>query len=141
MVAMIFFKFQKRKLDSSGYIALMSSIIIGFMLLALVIDQSIHSFFVRFQVLSYEYKQSSFDAAFSCTTRTLLKRAENDTYNGGEKIFIYSINVVYECDVEVFEINGGLIFFSVHASYEDIHTTLFLTVNVDSLQIVSWQEI
>ena len=76
-----------------GYIALISTIVISLILLALTANMSTAGFYVRFNSLDSEYKRVSLGYAESCIHAALLKLAKNNTYappSGGETVSVGS---------------------------------------------------
>lgn len=68
--------------SESGYIALISSIIIAGVLMAVVFTLSFKSFMTRFNILDAEYKKRSFNYAEACVDTAILKVIENNSYAG-----------------------------------------------------------
>lgn len=84
---------QRKKRENGGYIALISTIIISFILLGLTASMSTAGFYARFNSLDSEYKRISLGLAESCVHAALLKLAKNNTYApppGGENISVGS---------------------------------------------------
>src|SRR3989338_9629330 len=78
---------------NQGYIALISTIVISLILLALTANMSTAGFYVRFNSLDSEYKRISLGLAESCVHAALLKLAKNNTYappSGGEIVSVGS---------------------------------------------------
>ena len=70
-------KNSRLKKRSSGFIALMSVLIISITLLGISFTRSNNGFFSRFGVLDSEYKKIGLGLAESCTNVALLKIAQN----------------------------------------------------------------
>ena len=66
----------------SGYLALMSAIIIAGVLMAVVFTLSFKGFMTRFNLLDNEYKKRSFNYAQACADTAILKVIENNSYAG-----------------------------------------------------------
>ena len=64
-------------LKENGYVALMSTIIIGAVLLVMTIEVGQSGWYTRFMVLGRESKSLSRNLAISCTNRTLLLVMKN----------------------------------------------------------------
>jgi hypothetical protein len=69
-----------------GFIALISSIIISSILLALATSLGASTFFTRFDVLNSEYKRISLGLAEACVNATLAKIGSDYDYTGNETI-------------------------------------------------------
>ena len=74
--------------DESGYIALMSAIIISAVLTTVVFALNSNSFLTRFSILENEYKKRSFNLAETCANLALLKKVEDLSYAGGETLLV-----------------------------------------------------
>lgn len=68
--------------SEAGYIALISSIIIAGVLMAVVFTLSFKSFMTRFNILDTEYKKRSFSYAEACADVAILRVIENSSYTG-----------------------------------------------------------
>ncbi|MES2087828.1 MAG: hypothetical protein V4467_02435 [Patescibacteria group bacterium] len=66
---------------NKGFIALMSTIIISTILMAIVFTTNMSSFYARFDALDGEFKRKAFALAESCANETLLRLAKNYSYD------------------------------------------------------------
>lgn len=64
----------------SGFVALMTVILIGAILLILIFTLGVSSFFSRYSVLDMENKRASLSLAEGCVNAALLKIAQNPAY-------------------------------------------------------------
>ncbi|GEM_PF-1070872 len=81
--------FQKTKKEEKGYIAIISAIIILFLIVIVGIVLNFSTLFARFNVLDAEYKRQSNQLAEACFEFLLLKLAQNPSYStNNEKITI-----------------------------------------------------
>lgn len=71
-----------------GFIALMSTMIISAILMALLFSSNMSSFNARFDALDSEYKRIAEGLAESCVNQALLKLGQNYNYQGSETIQI-----------------------------------------------------
>ena len=76
--------------SQSGFILLMSSIVISVILVAVVFSVSFSGFFTRFNLLDSYNKEASLNLAQSCGDIAVLKRIQDDTYTGNEVLSIGS---------------------------------------------------
>lgn len=77
------------KTNNGGYIALISAIIISFILISLTFTVSASGYFSRTNVSYIEYKRVSLGLAESCANAALLKVAQNYNYTpplGGDVV-------------------------------------------------------
>ena len=93
-------KFFQQK-NESGYIALMSVIIISLILLAFTAVLSMSGYFSRFNALAGEYKRVSLGLAESCVNVALLKIAQNPNYTGDETVPVGTNN----CNIKLVSYN------------------------------------
>ena len=70
----------------SGYIALMSVVLVSTMLLMIALENSKGAFFVRFAVFGEEQKLISRSLAYSCTRLGILSVREDKYYSGQETL-------------------------------------------------------
>lgn len=69
--------------NKNGYVALMSTIIIGALLLVITIEAGQSGWYTRFMVLGRESKMQSRNLANYCTDQTLLLVMVNNSFIGG----------------------------------------------------------
>lgn len=81
-------KLSKNK--KGGYVALISAIIISFVLTGLAFTASRSGFFARFDSLNAEYKRVSKGLAESCVNYALLELAQNPDYSENETVVLAS---------------------------------------------------
>ncbi len=72
----------------SGFIALISSIIISAVLVAVVFSLSFSGFFTRFNLLDSEYKERSYELAYACFNVAVLRLASDSGYLGNETVTV-----------------------------------------------------
>jgi hypothetical protein len=77
-----------KKSQESGYIALISAVIISATLMVIVFGSSFSGFLTRFNLLDSEYKERSYELAFACLNIAKLKLATDSGYLGNEIITI-----------------------------------------------------
>lgn len=72
----------KKYSETGGYIALMTTVILGLVMLTLLVVVSNIGFSGRFNILDAELKEVSINAAHSCIETTFLKIAQDPFYPG-----------------------------------------------------------
>ncbi|OGI76052.1 hypothetical protein A3C67_00505 [Candidatus Nomurabacteria bacterium RIFCSPHIGHO2_02_FULL_42_19] len=125
----------QKKENNSGFIALMSAIIISVVLLLLATNLSLIGFYGRFNILDSELKERSSTLAEACADTAILKLANNPGYNpanepvnvGGDTCIIQSVT------------GGDTI--HLRADYKNYITNLKIAINPSDLSVVSWEEI
>lgn len=102
----------------SGYITLISAIIISAILMVIMLDQSVSGFYARLSVLDHEKKTASFYLAMSCVQKVWLLLVEDENYMGGRIIKTAD----GKCELgEILKENGDFVF-GVNAGIGNTHT-------------------
>ncbi|MBI4050590.1 MAG: hypothetical protein HY396_01295 [Candidatus Doudnabacteria bacterium] len=120
----------------SGFIALMSAIIVSVLLIAITFTLSFTGFYSRFNVLDSEYKERSIGLAEACADTALLKKATDPAYTVPE-----TINVGTDtCDIISVADNGTQVTIKTRAVFQKSFTNIEVVANSDDLSIISWDE-
>lgn len=119
-----------------GYIAITTSIILSIVILAVAISLGSSNLLIRFDILDFYNKQSSFAIARSCLNYGLLKLADNPAYSGNETIGISS----FKCSILTLETSGSNKILKTRSQIEGATTNLKLTVNASTLETISMEE-
>jgi hypothetical protein len=130
----------KEKCEMSGYIALISVIIISVLLMGIALVASMDNFFARYNTLDDESKNISSELAEACVSAELNKLAVNpkDTSVG-----VVAINQTYSCNVVSVMPNSPSNSKTTIKTYADVNhavTNLKIIVNLPSLSLYSWEE-
>ncbi len=123
----------------SGYIALMSAIIISILLLAITVNLGFNGFFGRFNILDSESKERSSALAEACVDTAVLNLAQGSTPSplpanisvGSESCKIFSVQ--YDTPV----LDQATI--KTQAVINKAHTNLQVIIN-NNFEIISWKE-
>lgn len=133
-----------KKINSqSGYIALISAILISVSLLTLVIAVSFEGFYSRFSVLESEQKEISAYLAESCVNTAILKIAQDKNYSGNEDIRVGKLG----CRIfSVYEFDNNNPFppdyiIEAQGTSSDAYTNLEVQIEPSDSSIVSWTEV
>lgn len=129
-----------RKSDG-GFIALISVLIIGAILLVTIVAASFINFYSRYNVLDFEFKERSVSAADACADRALLELANNPAYAGGLTASLNSLDACRVGNVQQNTPAAGQVSFKIQATSSDAVTNLSITVNASDLSVISWREI
>jgi hypothetical protein len=121
----------------SGYIALISAIIISALLMMTLQVASLSGFFARFNALDSESKEISAYAAEGCVRITLLKLAEDFDYAGNENQLIGS----RPCKISVIETIGNYKIIESQSIINSTYTNLRVRIDKNTFSIISWQEV
>ncbi len=123
----------------SGFIALISAIIISVLLLGITLTVSMTGFFGRFNVLDSESKERSVALAEACVDMAVL--------NFTDVVFGSSVNVTVsgsdQCKIIMFRNNTPVIgkaFIKTQASTNKAFTNIKVQINTDDMTIDSWEE-
>jgi hypothetical protein len=123
-------------MNQSGYIALVSSIIISILLLMVTFAISSSNLSGRFNVLNAEFKERSLALAEACVDTALLKLAQNQSYSGNENIFVGND----QCSILAVETLSGQKIIKTKAIFQNSVTNLKITAQASDLSVISWEE-
>ncbi len=118
----------------SGFVALMTAIILTAILLIVTITLNQTSFFTRGILLDSEYKERSAALAEACVDVARLKLANDITYPGNEIIGVGG----KQC--KIWSITAGSII-KVTATSSEAVTNLEVAVDPTDISVVSWKEV
>lgn len=124
------------KNEHSGFIALLSVVIISTILLVVTTILSFSSFFTRFTVLESEYKARSKTTSEACLNIALLRIAKKITPEG-----TIHLSDVDTCTIQsVTTINNQKII-RIQSIFEDSYTNIEVAADSDTFSIISWKEL
>ena len=123
--------------NQTGFVALMTAIIISIILGSMIFALNLSGFFARFNALNNQLKEISFALAKSCADTAMLKLGRNPAYGGNEDIAVG----VESCHIFALQASGGQKIIQVQAKPDNAYTDLILKVDPATLSIVSWQEV
>ena len=126
-----------KNIKSSGYIAIVTAIIISVLIVVMAFTISLNSFIGRANILDSNFKEVSRALSEACFEEARLKLAQNSSYSGNEIINIGSDS----CDILSVSSNGSQYVINTQAQYQDSYTDLIFTINSADLSLVSWQEV
>ncbi len=129
--------FKIRNSSESGYIALMSAIIISAVLATAVFSLSSSGFMARFNVLEREFKSRSYYLADACADAALLKKIEDPYYSGPETLTINGDN----CSIISVVSSGSQYLIKSQAVIQKATTNIRLTVDRGTFSVISREEI
>lgn len=126
----------------SGFVALVSVLVIGVLLLAMTFSLSITGFYSRFNVLAVQYKERSLALAEECANIALMKLAADRAYAGDETAVVGSLS----CDIRSVTKTATEITVRTSASFpqalaEKAVTNLVIVAELSDLDILSWSEV
>lgn len=125
--------------NQSGYIALMTTIIISSILLISVTAIGSGAVLHRFNIEASEEKTQSKNLAEACGYQALVNLAYDKNYSGGETVRLPKNE---NCNIEhIPSPNASLITFITYAEINHHATRMQITVNSPNLKIASWQEV
>lgn len=131
---------QKGKTEcwDSGFIALISVIIISAILLLVATTLSFGGFFGRFSVLEHEFKKKSLSLAEACAEEAKIKLFKDNGYSGNEivKIGLESCEILSSSNP-----TGNPRDFDIKAIYKNSHTNIKISIDSLSGEITSWIEV
>lgn len=124
-------------IKSSGYIAIVTAIIISVLVVVMAFTISLNSFIGRANILDSNFKEVSRALSEACFEDARLKLAQNSSYSGNEVINIGSNS----CNILSVSPNGSQYVINTQAQYQDSYTDLIFTVNSSDLSLAGWQEV
>lgn len=127
---------KRNKQKNSGFIALMSSIIISAMLILIVMNMSLTGFYTRTNILDSENKERSSALADACLDIALLGFVQNSSYSGN----VNTIVGENTCFIGPVTTSGPQKIFKIKAIIANYYTNLKITVNSTNFSIVSAEE-
>ena len=122
---------------SSGLIAIVTSIILSFLIILVATVLGSSAFFSRSNDVDFLSKQASYFLARSCLDRALLELAGNSNYSGNETITIDS----RQCTINPVETSGSNKIIKAAAQVNSAVTNLKLTVVSITFATVSLEEV
>ena len=119
----------------SGFIAIISVVIIVALLMAISFALSTSGFFARANVSDSEAKEHSVALAEACVENARIKLAADPAYAGGETMTIGGD----QCTIT--SVTGGASrIIRTTATFQSTVTTLRVAVSATTLQVLSWEE-
>lgn len=132
----------------SGFVALMTAIVLVVILLVVAISLNLIGFLTRGEILDSEYKDRSSALAEACADTTLLKLAKDSAYAGNEA----NVSVGSDkCNIGLIQndtpiarqktINVDAVFPPSSVTNQNAVTKLQIIINSITLSVISWNEI
>lgn len=121
----------------SGFIAIMSVVIIGAVLMAVSFALSMSGFFARANITDGEFKERSFALAEGCADDALVKVAADTSYSPTNEMVTIGTG---QCTI-VSITGGSQKTIRTTAQVQGATTTIQVIANVTTLAISSWQEL
>jgi len=122
---------------SGGYAALMSVLLVSGILLLVVSVSSYRGYFSRYNLLQSEFKERSLALAEACADEALLSLARDRNYLGNVSLFVGA----EPCRIGPVTSSVTTTNFRTKASFKSAYTTIQISVNTETLVVVSWEEI
>ena len=135
-------KFYTQK--NTGFMALISAIIISVLLITLGVTSSMTSFFARYDIANAEYKERSTALAEACADLALSKLAIDSTYSPAVGGDIETVDTD-RCTIISISTNSGLYTITTKANFPATppasYATIEIKANTSNLSLISWREI
>jgi len=122
---------------TSGFVALISVIIISAILLLVATNLSFTGFYGRFNILDSEYKEKSLALAEACADEAILNITVDTTYTGDETILLPPS----ECRIGTVTTSGLNKNFTASAVFQNSYTNLRISFDTDSYLVTLWEEV
>jgi len=131
--------YQKPKYEkNSGFVALISVIIISAILLLIATSLSFSGFYARYNILDSEFKKRSSTIAEACVDVALLKLTTDTSYNPTNTIVAVGGD---SCTIQSITTSGTNKTIYTRSSYKNYITNLKVVVNITNFSVVSWEEL
>src|SRR4029078_13703994 len=128
--------YSKIKADS-GFIALVSAIIISVVLLLITTSLDLSGFYNRANILDWELKEKSSALAEACADIVLLRLAQNAGYLGGENVTVSGNDT---CAISPSSPQNPRIF-HIQAALQSYQTNLNITIDIPTVEVIKWEEL
>ncbi|MGE5540674.1 MAG: hypothetical protein ACM3TU_00085 [Bacillota bacterium] len=122
----------------SGFIALMTAVVIAAVLLVVVVSGGMTGFFTRFDVLDTELKDRSEALADACVDTVMARLATDSSYRGPETVSVDS-DTCSILGVESEDSTSRI--FKIQAVYQHAYTNALVTFFIDTGNVASWREV
>ena len=127
--------------NHSGYIALISAIVISTLLVGLTFALSYAGYFSRFNILESEYKERSLALAEACVDTALLKIAQNPGYNPSNESIPVGTDSCMVVSAQANQPVAGQTTIKTQGLYQKSYSNIIVIVNSASLVVISWNEV
>lgn len=122
--------------SQSGFIALISAIVISFLLLAVTLGLGLSIFFGRFDILDSESKERSLALAEACVDQAMLEMSEGTFY--ATLTDYTSPDGTIICKRQ--SLSGGVNTIKTQGEFNKSFTNLKVEVDGSTFSIISWEE-
>lgn len=122
---------------AKGYIAIVTAILISFLMLLLAVTFGASSLLGRFEAVDYSSKRTSYFVARSCLDHARLELALDSSYAGDENVAVDT----HQCTVRPLTTQGSNTIIEATAIINGQTTNLSLTVLTAELTTVSFAEV
>lgn len=126
-----------RRPRAAGFMMSSAAVVMSAMLLAMAVVLSTQGWYARSNMLDAEFKQRSRIVASACIDTVILYIATNPVYMGGTPVAVGDGS----CVVGDIFLVGNEKTFTVQAEYQNSYTVIMVTHNIETLEIVSWDEL
>jgi hypothetical protein len=127
-----------KKIRSSGFVALMSAIVISVVLLIIAVTGSFTGFFGRADVLDAESKTRSIALADACVDSLMLNLSYDATYGGGDTVTLGSDTCEIKDSPTPYD---PIRTFPIQAVFNNAYTNYQITVDTDAMEVTQWAEV
>lgn len=122
---------------AAGFMMSSAAVIMSAILLAMAVVLSAQGWYARSNMLDAEFKQRSRIVASACVDAVILYIATTPVYMGGAPVATEGGS----CIVGDIFLVGNEKTFTVQAEYQNSYTVIMVTHNIETLEIVSWNEL
>lgn len=128
-------KFEHKK--NQGFVALISIVLISFVLLIAVITLNKTSYINRYNVYNFELKETSKALAEACTNLAFLELSKNPSYT----VTTPEVKTINGNTCTIHSVTGTPKTIKAKSNYKNFHTNITVVTSNPPLQITSWTEV
>jgi hypothetical protein len=122
--------------SQSGFVALISAIIIALVLLIFVVGTGAGGFYTRFDVFGSEIKEVSYGLAEACVHTAILKASQDPATDINNEIV-----PVGDENCEIIEYDASADQIEAQGIYQNSYTNLRVIIDSSDFSVNSWEEV
>lgn len=123
---------------NKGYIAIVSALLISFVIMTITLGLSFSVYFGRFNVLSSEAKERSLALAEACAEKALLKFSLDPSYSGNEIIVVSGPET---CNILPVTAEGDKRIIMTRGEFYNTVSKIKVVISASPVTLVSWEEV
>ncbi|PIR37991.1 MAG: hypothetical protein COV34_02800 [Candidatus Zambryskibacteria bacterium CG10_big_fil_rev_8_21_14_0_10_42_12] len=130
----------KRHTKQSGFVALMTAIVLSLIIILITATLNQSGFFARYIALDSEYKEMSVALAEACIDNAILRIISDETYGGNETLRVGD-EICTIRPVQIDAPSAGMYTIETQAAFNEATTNLRVVIDGNDYSIESWTEV